>query len=76
MKNDPLNKIAETLLGAKSVDILTHENMDGDAIGSSVALCLALKKEGIQKVFGLVFKDNEAAKIPLIVTFHGSACSE
>ncbi len=39
-------EIIETILGANDILIFTHTNMDGDAIGSAVALCLALKKLG------------------------------
>ena len=46
MKNDPMKKIADALLGAESIDIVTHIMMDGDALGSAAALCLALRKEG------------------------------
>lgn len=46
MKNNTMKEIAEALSGAESIDILTHLMMDGDAIGSAVALCLALRKEG------------------------------
>ena len=46
MKNDPITKIAEVLLDAESVDIITHILMDGDAIGSAAALCLAMRQKG------------------------------
>ena len=46
MKNDSMRQIADALLEAQSIDILTHIMMDGDAIGSAVALCLALRKAG------------------------------
>jgi len=43
--------IAKTIQGwietAERVTVLTHTNPDGDAIGSSLALCLALEKLGI-----------------------------
>ncbi|MGI6177703.1 MAG: DHH family phosphoesterase [Eubacterium sp.] len=41
-----LREIAEALLSAGSVALFPHENMDGDAIGSCVALSLALKSLG------------------------------
>ncbi|MEN8226882.1 MAG: bifunctional oligoribonuclease/PAP phosphatase NrnA [Bacteroidota bacterium] len=39
--------IATWISSAQRVAILTHTNPDGDAIGSSLALALALKKQGI-----------------------------
>ena len=39
-----LDNINEKILSAKSILILTHENPDGDAIGSSLGLYNALKK--------------------------------
>ena len=39
-------KIAETLLKAKKVSLFPHMNMDGDALGSCVALALGLKSLG------------------------------
>ncbi|RLD57669.1 MAG: bifunctional oligoribonuclease/PAP phosphatase NrnA, partial [Bacteroidetes bacterium] len=43
--------VARTVKGwiesAKKVAVLTHTNPDGDAIGSSLALALALGKKGI-----------------------------
>lgn len=41
-----LDKISEEINKAKSIAILTHESPDGDAIGSSLAMLLALKKLG------------------------------
>ena len=46
MKNDSLRQIADALLEAQSIDLLPLIMMDGDAIGSAVALCLALRKAG------------------------------
>ncbi len=40
------NKIAALLNEAESVVILPHIQMDGDALGSSVALCTALRNAG------------------------------
>ncbi len=42
-----LTKIAEVLKGVKSVNIVTHVNPDGDAIGSSFGLKFILEKCGI-----------------------------
>jgi len=41
-----INKISSWVEEAKRIVILTHTNPDGDAIGSSLALALALKKKG------------------------------
>ena len=39
-----LENIKESIMNANSILILTHENPDGDAIGSSLALYNAFKK--------------------------------
>ena len=39
--------ISQWIESAKKVAVLTHTNPDGDAIGSSLALALVLKKQGI-----------------------------
>ena len=39
-----LDEILEQIKKAESIVILTHESPDGDAIGSSLAMCLALKQ--------------------------------
>ena len=41
-----LDEIRETINKAETIVILTHESPDGDAIGSSLAMSLALKKIG------------------------------
>lgn len=41
-----LDDIKEEILKAKSIVILTHESPDGDAVGSSMAVYLALKNIG------------------------------
>ena len=41
-----LDNILEEINGAEKIAILTHENPDGDAIGSGLALYLALKTYG------------------------------
>ncbi|NLM74880.1 MAG: bifunctional oligoribonuclease/PAP phosphatase NrnA [Clostridiaceae bacterium] len=43
---DKLAAIAEYLKNARNIVILPHINVDGDALGASVALALALKKMG------------------------------
>ncbi len=44
--NNSLKEIATLLKGADSVLIFPHLQMDGDTLGSSVALCVALRKQG------------------------------
>lgn len=46
MKNNTFKEIADELKGAKSIVIFPHIMMDGDALGSAVALCKALRNEG------------------------------
>ncbi len=41
-----LDNILEEIKKAESIVILTHENPDGDAVGSSIAMYLGLKKLG------------------------------
>lgn len=41
-----LESIKESIMNSNKIAILTHENPDGDAIGSSLGLMLALKKIG------------------------------
>ncbi|MBQ4569415.1 MAG: bifunctional oligoribonuclease/PAP phosphatase NrnA [Ruminococcus sp.] len=41
-----LSKVAELLLGADNVEILTHHYPDGDTLGSAYALCLMLRSLG------------------------------
>jgi len=45
-----LDKILEEIRGAESIVILTHENPDGDAVGSSLAMYSVLKQLGKEKV--------------------------
>lgn len=44
--SNSLNEIATLLKGAEFVLIFPHLQMDGDALGSSAALCAALRKQG------------------------------
>lgn len=44
--NNPIEIIAEKLLSVDSVLLFPHVNMDGDALGSSVALCKSLRLLG------------------------------
>ena len=46
MKKLRINETAEFLLNHDNYAILTHRRPDGDTIGSSAALCLALRKLG------------------------------
>lgn len=46
MKNSTFEEIGNVLLSASKILIFPHLNIDGDALGSSVALCGALKKIG------------------------------
>lgn len=45
-----LDEILEEIKKAKSIVLLTHENPDGDAVGSSLAMYLALKQLGKENV--------------------------
>ena len=47
ISNTTLQEIGKTLLDSRSVILFPHENPDGDAIGSCVALCAALRKSGV-----------------------------
>lgn len=46
MENNSFSEIAEQIKANHSFAIYPHTNMDGDAIGSSAALCLALRQLG------------------------------
>ncbi|MDR2354991.1 MAG: DHH family phosphoesterase [Clostridiales Family XIII bacterium] len=45
-KNNSLEEIAAALCAAHTVLLFPHVSVDGDALGSSVALCAALRKAG------------------------------
>ena len=45
-----LDNILEKIKKAKSIVLLTHENPDGDAVGSSLAMYEALKQMGKENV--------------------------
>lgn len=47
ISNTTLKEIGNALLGCRSAVLFPHENPDGDAIGSCVALCCALRKHGV-----------------------------
>ena len=46
MKNNSFEELAKVISGVKTIYIFTHIHMDGDALGSSAALCSALRKQG------------------------------
>lgn len=46
IKNISLKEIGKKLQDAQSILLFPHENADGDAIGSCVALCLSLREMG------------------------------
>ena len=50
MKNNSLKEIGEKLLSGKKVVIYPHSGVDGDALGSCTALCLALRNRGIESI--------------------------
>ncbi len=71
-----LDDIKEELLKAKSIVILTHESPDGDAVGSSMAVYLALKNIGknpdiiipeMPRTFGFLPSIERSKKIILIL---------
>lgn len=69
--NNTFKEIAEVLEGAQRILIYSHVSPDGDAIGSSVALCRALRLKG-KEAFVLV---DEA--LPLNLAFLDKGyCSE
>ncbi|MCI5897539.1 MAG: bifunctional oligoribonuclease/PAP phosphatase NrnA [Firmicutes bacterium] len=47
-QNDSLKQLADVLRNAQRILLFPHINIDGDAAGSSVALCRALRKSGKQ----------------------------
>lgn len=67
--NDSLKSIANELKNVDSVLIFPHINMDGDSLGSSTALCLALRELG-KKAFVIL---NEP--IPKNLDFLECGCS-
>lgn len=63
MKNNTLKEIAIELLKAESVLLFPHVNMDGDSLGSCVALCKGLRKLS-KKAYVLIDED-----VPLYLNF-------
>lgn len=68
MKNCSLKEIAGGLLAARSVLLFPHVQMDGDALGSSVAICRALRQLGKQAI---ILIDEE---IPANIAFLDEGC--
>ena len=48
MKNNTLSEIAQKLSEANTIFLFPHMRVDGDALGSCMALCLALCRQGKQ----------------------------
>jgi bifunctional oligoribonuclease and PAP phosphatase NrnA len=70
MKKLDFKPIIEAIAEAKEILIYTHVLMDGDALGSSVALCHALRKLG-KKAYVLIEDD-----VPEYLSFiQGSCCT-
>lgn len=59
-----LKKIAEFILAQKQIAIISHQNPDGDTLGSQLALMMALEQKGIQVV--LLNHDTISAKYNFI----------
>ena len=56
MTNNSLEKIANKLKEAETILLYPHVLMDGDTLGSSIALCIALRKMG-KKAYVLIEDD-------------------
>ena len=56
-----INEIARKLIGGKNILLYPHVLMDGDALGSSVSLCKALRKLGKESF--VLIEDQIAANI-------------
>ena len=46
MTNNTYLEIADNLLKSEKILIFPHENMDGDCLGSAVALCQMMRNSG------------------------------
>jgi phosphoesterase RecJ-like protein len=68
-ESDVLEDLVEVLRDAGIIYLFPHENMDGDTLGSSVALCLALRKLG--KDCAVVIDE----KIPNNIMFIENGCT-
>ncbi|MDR0596113.1 MAG: 30S ribosome-binding factor RbfA [Clostridiales Family XIII bacterium] len=64
-----VSEIADALISAETIRLFTHENMDGDTLGSAVALCLALR--GLGKDCAVVVSE----KIPDNIAFIENGCT-
>ncbi|MGN0673520.1 MAG: bifunctional oligoribonuclease/PAP phosphatase NrnA [Anaerovoracaceae bacterium] len=69
MREDSLKKAAELIRCSETVNIFTHVNMDGDALGSSSALCLALR--GMGKKCSVIISE----EIPRYIDFLEKGCT-
>jgi phosphoesterase RecJ-like protein len=67
-RNNTLGEIAAALQAAGSILLFPHSSMDGDTLGASVALCLALRKAGKD---AFVVIDEE---IPDMISFVDYGC--
>ncbi|NLD19954.1 MAG: bifunctional oligoribonuclease/PAP phosphatase NrnA [Clostridiales bacterium] len=69
MKNNAsLKEIGSILLEAKSIVIFPHLNPDGDALGSAISLCLALRQRGKDSVVLM------EEKVPHYIDFVDKEC--
>ena len=64
-----LDNIKDKISQSKSILIITHENPDGDAIGSSLALFHALQKLEKKCVVYVPVPDKTYKFLPLILQF-------
>lgn len=58
------NKIIKLILDSNQIVLTSHENPDGDCIGSMLALYIALKKKG--KHVRMILKDNVPANLTFL----------
>ncbi|MDR1135659.1 MAG: bifunctional oligoribonuclease/PAP phosphatase NrnA [Clostridiales Family XIII bacterium] len=68
IKNNTLEEIAAALSAAESILFFPHHSMDGDTLGSSVALCRALRTKG--KLSFVIIED----EIPDMISFLDCDC--
>ena len=61
MKNNSLREIAQKIREAKSILLFPHVNLDGDALGSCVALCKALRS--LKKEAWILLEDDIPANL-------------
>lgn len=65
MKNNTFEEIAQVIENSQNILLFPHINMDGDALGSCIALCIAMRKMG-KNAYILIEDD-----IPLSLQFMG-----